>query len=73
MKKFIKKIIINLLRIFGIGIMNYNSLEELKKYVSAVRDLKILQRFNNQNAQKVLKFFLNRNLSIVKICLCYTN
>lgn len=57
MKKFIKKIIINLFRIFGIGIMNYNSLEELKKYVSAVRDLKILQRFNNQNAQKILKYF----------------
>lgn len=37
--------------------MNYNRLEELKKNVSAEIDLKVLQRFNNQNAQKMLKYF----------------
>lgn len=57
LKAQIKKIITNTLKCLDIGVTRFSELERLKKNVSAIRDLDILQKLNNGNSEDLLRCF----------------
>lgn len=57
MKTQFKNFVRNILKYFDIGITRYSNLENLKKGLSAIRDLELLQQLKSKNPEALLQYF----------------